>query len=213
MAEITIHNANLKISYENPENSLSTGIQNDDGTIISLFFTDVEQWWAVRSALQKCSEYFLSSGSVGRAFITDHDKADAWAREFYEREKVRLLTSKVSHREKIMETHHTPGPWAVIPPICEIGEDGVPTGAFSDPGGIEGADGNPVCIFGDQTGSGTMFENEADRPLIAAAPELLTAAKKAEFFIAGFEGGELQEGIGKLLAQVRAAIAKAEGRA
>ena len=46
-------------------------------------------------------------------------------------------------------------------------------------------------------------------PIIVAAPALLTAAEKAERFIRGFEGDELQEGIGELLAELRGAIAKA----
>lgn len=54
---------------------------------------------------------------------------------------------------------------------------------------------------------------QADGALIAAAPEMLAALSAAEAFIAGLEGDELQEGIGSLLATVRAAIDKAEGRA
>ncbi len=46
-----------------------------------------------------------------------------------------------------------------------------------------------------------------------AASDMLAALKKAESFISGFEGDELQEGIADLLAGIRAAIAKAEGRA
>jgi hypothetical protein len=49
-----------------------------------------------------------------------------------------------------------------------------------------------------------------DAWLIAAAPCLLHALKLAEDFMAGFEGDELQEGIGDRLAAIRAAIAKAE---
>jgi hypothetical protein len=72
---------------------------------------------------------------------------------------------------------HTPGPWTLLLPQPAEDEEGHPTGAFYYPGGIEGADGNPVCEFGTLAGSGTMFENEADHLLIAAAPELLAALK------------------------------------
>lgn len=48
-------------------------------------------------------------------------------------------------------------------------------------------------------------------PVRDAAPDMLAALKKAESFISGFEGDELQEGISDLLAGIRAAIAKAEG--
>lgn len=41
-------------------------------------------------------------------------------------------------------------------------------------------------------------------------PELVEALRKAEAFISGFEGDELQEGIDDLLSGIRAAIAKAE---
>lgn len=72
---------------------------------------------------------------------------------------------------------HTPGPWTLLLPQPAEDEDGTSTGGFSYPGGIEGADGNPVCEFGTLAGSGTMFENEADHHLIAAAPDLLAACK------------------------------------
>jgi hypothetical protein len=39
--------------------------------------------------------------------------------------------------------------------------------------------------------------------------ELVEALTKAERFIAGFEGDELQEGIDALIAEIRAALAKA----
>lgn len=45
--------------------------------------------------------------------------------------------------------------------------------------------------------------------LLHAAPNLLAELIKAETFIAGFEGDETQEGITKLLSEIRAAIAKA----
>lgn len=59
----------------------------------------------------------------------------------------------------------TPGPWVIIPPTPHEDEEG----CFTHPGGIEGSDGNPVCVFGDPSGSGTMFENEVNPSYIAAA--------------------------------------------
>lgn len=72
------------------------------------------------------------------------------------------------------ESKHTPGPWEIIParPHEEI------DGAFASFASIEGADGMPVCVFGDATGSATMFENEADYHLIAAAPEMKEALER-----------------------------------
>ena len=54
--------------------------------------------------------------------------------------------------------------------------------------------------------------NLANAHLIAAAPELLAALIRSESFISGFEGDELQESIGGLLAEIRAAIARARGQ-
>lgn len=71
----------------------------------------------------------------------------------------------------------TPHPWVVIPPEPYDGDDPDLEGSFYYPGGIEGADGNPVCTFGWNGGSGTMFENVANPHLIAAAPALLEALK------------------------------------
>jgi len=59
----------------------------------------------------------------------------------------------------------TQGPWVIIPPTPHEDEEG----CFTHPGGIEGSDGDPVCVFGDPSGSGTMFENEANQSYIAAA--------------------------------------------
>ncbi|NOG70449.1 hypothetical protein [Roseicella sp. DB1501] len=54
-------------------------------------------------------------------------------------------------------------------------------------------------------------ELKANAYLISAAPDLYAAAEKAECFISGFEGDELQEGIAEMLADLRGAIAKAKG--
>ncbi|WP_295810354.1 hypothetical protein [uncultured Nitratireductor sp.] len=70
---------------------------------------------------------------------------------------------------------HTPGPWVIIPAEEYCGDDPDLDGAFMRPASIEGSDGNPVCTFGSEDGSGTLFENEADYALIAAAPDMLEA--------------------------------------
>jgi hypothetical protein len=77
-----------------------------------------------------------------------------------------------------MSGKHTPGPWVIIPARPYDGDDQRLEGSFEAFAGIEGADGSPVCVFGDASGSATMFENERDYHLIAAAPELLAAAKE-----------------------------------
>lgn len=96
---------------------------------------------------------------------------------------------------------HTPGPWGYSwsEDELEIYDAGV------------GADGSlyPGCkeLYVYQTG-GSLIIREADARLIAAAPELLEAAKKALNFIANTEselGIELDCGD-----SLRSAIAKAE---
>lgn len=56
------------------------------------------------------------------------------------------------------------------------------------------------------------FQSTETTRIRAAAPDVLSALKMAENFMSGFEGDELQDGIDEKLAQIRAAIAKAEGR-
>ncbi len=73
---------------------------------------------------------------------------------------------------------HTPGPWVYIPPRPYDGDDEDLLGSFYTPGGIEGADGNPVCIFGDYSGSATMFENPANPHLIAGAPDYAAGVER-----------------------------------
>lgn len=70
----------------------------------------------------------------------------------------------------------TPGPWTIIPAEPYEGDDDSLTGSFVMPASIEGADGNPVCMFGDCFGSGQLYENEADHSLIAASPDTTTEA-------------------------------------
>ena len=73
---------------------------------------------------------------------------------------------------------HTPGPWTIIPPVPYDGDDEEFEGAFTVPASIEGSDGNPVCMFGDSYGSGSLYENDADYRLISAAPELLSSLEE-----------------------------------
>lgn len=73
------------------------------------------------------------------------------------------------------KTKHTPGPWTVIPAVPYDGDESEFEGAYTSPASIEGADGNPVCVFGSAEGSGSLFENEADYHLIVAAPDLFEA--------------------------------------
>ncbi len=115
---------------------------------------------------------------------------------------------------------HTPGPWTIIPARPYEGDDVALQGSFEAFAGIEGHDGSPVCVFGDSAGSATMFENEADYHLIAAAPALLHALKN--IVAAQWWGdtppnfpGQFPDGChtsNPLEHLARAAIAKAEGR-
>lgn len=92
---------------------------------------------------------------------------------------------------------HTPGPWKVIDRALNGGE-GV---------SIEAENGyTEVCKVNKSYHSRT-----ANARLIAAAPELLEALKEAENWLAEYEDGP-DSGLQGLLAQARAAIAKAEGR-
>lgn len=75
----------------------------------------------------------------------------------------------------------TPGPWTLIPMRAiedEDDEEGEVIGY--SPASIEGGDGNPVCLFADPGGSGTLFENAADHAhILRCSPDniakLLTA--------------------------------------
>jgi len=78
----------------------------------------------------------------------------------------------------------TPGPWTIIPAIEYDGDEDELEGAIIDPAGIEGANGDPVCSFGSLLGSGTLYENEADYHLIAAAPDMLAALHNASWLLA-----------------------------
>jgi hypothetical protein len=77
-----------------------------------------------------------------------------------------------------------------------------------------------LCVQSESTWICGEIDNESDHRfdsqeavanahLIAASPCQNAALIKAERFIAGFEGDELQEGVGELLSEIRAALAKA----
>lgn len=68
-------------------------------------------------------------------------------------------------------------------------------------------------IVGSGGGVATVGGNDARiGNLWAASPEMLVVLRSAESFISGFEGDEMQEGVDEMLAGIRGAIAKAEGR-
>ncbi len=108
-----------------------------------------------------------------------------------------------------MTTKHTPGPWAVgyraydvtacggQMKICDIRGWGYLTGLGA------------LALPAEQA---TEIQY-ANARLIAAAPDLLTELEKAEDFMSGFEGDELQDDIDEKLVTIRAAIAKAKGGA
>ncbi len=104
---------------------------------------------------------------------------------------------------------HTPGPWFRVPygdghdtVICED-EAGNRRIAFMA---------LPGCRD-QQERRKAWREIKANARLIAAAPELLAELEKAEDFMSGLEGWDLQDGIDEKLAGIRAAIAKAKGGA
>lgn len=104
---------------------------------------------------------------------------------------------------------HTPGPW--LARRAHFGSSGDYTPYVS-----AGDSAKVLCFMnlsGAYGGYAGKTQAEADSRLFAASPDLLAELRKAESFIAGFEGDELQEGIAELLAGIRAAIAKAEGAA
>jgi hypothetical protein len=115
----------------------------------------------------------------------------------------------------MMSDSFTPGPWVRIPAEPEIDEDGNETGAFVYPGGIEGADGNPVCTFGDARGSATMFENPLNPDLISAAPCMFEALLIAAQYVKQFaECAPMDDGGSEAiddLATIGAALSKARG--
>lgn len=61
----------------------------------------------------------------------------------------------------------TRGPWVIIPAVEYDGDDDDIQGAYTSPGGIEGGDGNPVCVFGTLEGSGALFDSAPNDQHIA----------------------------------------------
>lgn len=119
------------------------------------------------------------------------------------------MTSEMQRKPR---RDHTPGPWSIIPTQEYDGDEEEFEGAYTSPASIEGADGNPVCVFGTCEGSGSLYENSADYSLIAAAPELLSIAKRW----AALDGGSWHvdrhaREKAELLADTKALISLAEG--
>lgn len=85
--EISIHDARPEIVSEFPTNGMSMGVRFGE-VVIQLYFIDIEQWWALRNAIPKASNYvFVTSIEGSGRWVKDHEEADAAALEFYEREK------------------------------------------------------------------------------------------------------------------------------
>lgn len=100
------------------------------------------------------------------------------------------------------ETTHTPGPWTVI--RSKMATDGAFDYAI-------GTDGSPVIAeaFG-RDAKGGWPNAEANARLIAAAPEMLAALQEAEGELYQVPPADAEQE--RVLAVVRAAIAKATGR-
>jgi hypothetical protein len=98
---------------------------------------------------------------------------------------------------------HTPGPWQI---------EGQARGGLLISAGLNEYRDGPAAYVGILKADFPRKLNPADTTLIVAAPELMAALVKAEAFIAGFEGDDLQEGMDDLLRAVRSAIAKAGGQ-
>lgn len=115
-----------------------------------------------------------------------------------------------------MATKHTLGPWQVVPatehhgPFVTTEDDRSVCDlyAMSGPGSIGGGGKPKPCSF---------HNAEANAALIAAAPDMLEALKAldtawADSFPGGPETVEYAQRAREIWAQIRAAIAKAEGR-
>lgn len=86
MVSIAQHNVELTIKHEMPENSLSISLNIGFGDEVTLYLRDLEQWWSLRNAVPKDAKYWL--GRNGHEGLRGDD-ADAWAYDFYEREKAK----------------------------------------------------------------------------------------------------------------------------
>lgn len=99
-----------------------------------------------------------------------------------------------------MSANHTPGPWQI---------EGQARGGLLISAGLNEYRDGPAAYVGILKADFPRELNPADTTLIVAAPELMAALVKAEAFIAGFEGDELQDDVDCLLACIRLAIAEA----
>lgn len=107
-----------------------------------------------------------------------------------------------------MSAKHTPEPWAKAVKTTQIGRCFV----IDNPDRLGGQHGHICCIYDDNTSLNMKSheEHEANANLIAAAPELLEALKRAEpaLWIMATSGHADAVAIH---AECRAAIARAEG--
>ncbi len=107
-----------------------------------------------------------------------------------------------------MGEKHTPGPWYQFG--CGVTDE--------NPKHVKpGTPLNLIAATGDDCDPGDESQQIANARLIAAAPELLAALNDALPLLEGFEDADMHEDdevpiVAPVLAKVRAAIAKAEGR-
>ena len=104
-----------------------------------------------------------------------------------------------------MKPAHTPGPWrwdghSLLPCNPDYKSHAVHTILEAD---------NFAWGFVSSKLEDVLPEDEANRALIAAAPELLEALTFAEQFMSGFEGDAAQDGIDAKLTTIRIALSKA----
>ena len=100
---------------------------------------------------------------------------------------------------------HTPGPWNASGPTGSVMQ------SYSQPWAVVSYPAMLVCgCFGDTPGGDAAAE--ANARLIAAAPELLASAKECEAILARMDTLRHIEPQFPALDNLRAAIAKAEGK-
>ena len=109
------------------------------------------------------------------------------------------------------EAKHTPGPWAVFPDsVSEAPEDHVAVVIWPN----RGSDEDAVCeVYGELTGPDyerPLAEQMANARLIAAAPDLLEAARQA-FHLMNTSGQPEERPVSDVMAALAAAICKATG--
>jgi hypothetical protein len=102
-------------------------------------------------------------------------------------------------------SHHTPGPWRVAENHGAVVADA--DSGHDDPWNIEYYGGHLIAESIDPR----------NRPIIAAAPELLVALRDCGDFLTAEYGsvitGEADGEVGAIIRRINEAIAKAEGRA